>query len=75
MPDSDDPSGYLRFRDSLHKRGAVRLVKLENAGLIGALIATAVRHGLRSSTEQESGLLGVLVLVGSDDALAKLPQE
>lgn len=63
MPAPDEHPEYLRFRDSVHERGSTRLVNLENAGLVIALIATAVHHGLRSSTEQESVLLGVIVLL------------
>ena len=63
MPAPDEHPEYLRFRDSVHERGSTRLVNLENAGLVIALIATAVHHGLRSSTEQESGLLAAIVLL------------
>lgn len=63
MPAPDHPPEYLRFRDSVNELGSARLVNFENAGLVIAIVATAVRHGLRSSTEQESGLLGAIVLL------------
>jgi len=63
MPGPDDPPEYLRFRESVHERGSARLVNLENTALAIALVATAVRHGLRQSTEQESVLLGMNVLL------------
>jgi trk system potassium uptake protein TrkH len=63
MSAPDDSSEFLRFRESVHERGSTRLVNLENAALVIALVATAIRHGLRQSTERESELLGAIVML------------
>lgn len=65
MSSPDESPEYLRFRESQHEQGSIRLVRLELIALIAAVISSAIRHGLRQSTELQTDLLGGLIVLAS----------
>ena len=65
MLSPEEPQEFLHFRASQHERGSVRLVKAEVIALITAMITIAVRHGLRQSSDQQTDLLGGLIVIAS----------
>lgn len=64
LPPEESPE-FLRFRASQHERGSTRLVQTEMFALITAIVTLAIRHGLRQSSDQQTDLLGVLIVMAS----------
>ncbi|MDG2389136.1 MAG: potassium transporter TrkG [Planctomycetaceae bacterium] len=64
LPSEETPE-FLRFRASQHERGSTRLVQIEMFALITAIVTLAIRHGLRQSSDQQTDLLGILIVIAS----------